>query len=1379
LRKRRWALIAFILMIASVFIGVESWKLLKANEKLKTVIIYELKPILGSQLHISRVHVGFGNIHLHNVRVPVPGQNMHVQIKDLRIGYNFLNLLVRGFSPQYISQDALFIEPKIYIQAAERNSVAADTSTTLLSGRDSHELANGAIPLFNFFQYISLIRGSIFYDINDSTHVVLAHSLQGGISRRAGDSLYVTLSGAFFQSKENNIYIEGHSSGAISEFSLIDLSLQNYSLTQGLPFPSPKWLNMTTGSISANFQITFDEGEQRHVFDGGGEILDAGGDILNGQFTLEKMDCQFSVERNRLIIHSAQQLINQSPVSITGAIHSFSDPIFDLEIHSESLAVAHFAHLAGKTLADKMRGLCTLQAHIEGPLDTLTTHGRLFSPHLEMNTTSLENFDALFKYESGILTVPKWSVNIWDHQFMGESIIDLNPSRKTLAAQVRGNASLSPRKWFGLGIDSSLVVKSEMNISVSGPMNQLSTRGDCRLIFPSFAQDSLIYNYSFDLLGKKLDVNSVRTTELPYVTMNLDWAQKPTHLSLHAEQSEKLAPILWPDSPLNQRLKAFSCTIQVSGAIQELIAETTIRKPAEDAIDNQVCFALFSLKRNDKGFQADGQFTLYPSSDLAMRGEVKLEKTKQLIHIKRFDIENQLTSSASIDLDDQEVKGTLECVKLDLGRISGKQDSLVSGSLDAAFKWGGKLTSPQLYGSLSVDHFLYQGLGPYQLVMDCDYDSNRFELGRFLINKGQTTLLYAKGQFDAETDKLDFTVKGAGFDASSIYRVAGKDTVITGESLVNLTVQGRLAAPEFRGVVAVKNGRLFRVPFDQMELHLGSKDSPASEPAKLNIDSFRLVRQGEFEILASGYYPLSPQDSLFLNIDGSGNFLKILNDFVKFFVEPSSFCSFTGRLRGTPLNPQVAAAHLTIRDANMKFASVVPEISQVNGEVTFSPIDQFLQVVNLEGKMGGKPFRIHSESPNKIVSKKPIESLTLADFGLNVGVLVLETSEEGVPLNFIGLMEPNKFGNLELIGREPGEKFYFAGLPDGFTLRGTVNLHDADIMYPFYESGKRPGSKILEFLENLTWDIDVIPAKNNSFVRSFPGAIDQVYVNLKIDEQFGHLDFSGRIADESFRINGLVRSTKGIIQYLDMNFRVERVGIEFDRGSLIPVAYGQARTTVTDSLGISSNVILSLQTVDNTMDKKEVDDIVRQEEGRARFDRIRFKLSCDNPAIGNNEAQIMASLGYSGNDIKNSAIQAIGYSTDNLIFRPLFRPVERELENTFGLDYVRFSSQLTKNIIYFNLNNNIDLNNRLALLESTRLILGKYLSNRLFLQYTGQIESGVGYRYKEKELGFRHTLGLEYQINPQVLVELEYDYDSLMLYNRNDKRILVRHWFPF
>ena len=212
---------------------------------------------------------------------------------------------------------------------------------------------------------------------------------------------------------------------------------------------------------------------------------------------------------------------------------------------------------------------------------------------------------------------------------------------------------------------------------------------------------------------------------------------------------------------------------------------------------------------------------------------------------------------------------------------------------------------------------------------------------------------------------------------------------------------------------------------------------------------------------------------------------------------------------------------------------------------------------------------------------------------------------------------------------------------------------------------------------------------------------------------------------------------------------------------------------------MAATIFLTMQTVDNTVDR-EVDDIVRQEEGRARLDQIRFKLSTDNPNIGTTEAQILASLGYSSQDLQGSALQAIGYSTDNMIFRPIFRPIERKLEQSLGLDYIRFSSPLTRNLILFNLNNNLQLNHRLALLQSTKVTVGKYLANSLFLQYTGQIESGVDYRFKENNLGWHHTLGLEYRISPQLMVELEYDYDSLLIKeNRDDKRIMLRHWFPF
>jgi hypothetical protein len=346
-------------------------------------------------------------------------------------------------------------------------------------------------------------------------------------------------------------------------------------------------------------------------------------------------------------------------------------------------------------------------------------------------------------------------------------------------------------------------------------------------------------------------------------------------------------------------------------------------------------------------------------------------------------------------------------------------------------------------------------------------------------------------------------------------------------------------------------------------------------------------------------------------------------------------------------------------------------------------------------------------------------------------------------------------------------------------LRGTLNLHNFEFRYPFQNVEAGDDNVVVEFLRNIDWDLDVRPIKDVRYVNTLPGALDQVYVNLQIEENWGRLEFTKQIEDETFEIEGQARSTAGFLEYLDMNFRVQEAGVEFDHGSIFPVVYGEARTTVTDSLGIPSQVILTLQTVDRTMDQNSVDDIVKQEDQRARWDQIRFKLTTDNPNLGSTEAQILASLGYSTATLQDKAFDAIGISTENILFRPLYRPVERQLETLLGLDYVRFSSRFTRNLISFNLNDNPELNSRLSLLRSTKVIVGKYLANRIFLQYTGQVEAGIDYRYSEKNIGLRHTFGLEYRISPKLLLELEYDYNSMMYENHDDKRIVLRHWFPF
>jgi hypothetical protein len=1044
------------------------------------------------------------------------------------------------------------------------------------------------------------------------------------------------------------------------------------------------------------------------------------------------------------------------------------------------LELADFAHLLGLNGRD-LRGKTAIKASVIGPLDKPVVSSNIRARQIWFDTFTLERFYARGRVRGQSVQIDSSAAFLYDNKISLKGMVDLASEHKFINATLLGEGdggTLLPM----LRADSSLETYAFLNASVSGLLENPYLHGMLNIHAKNnSSSDSIKVDADFSYHDKLLTIQADSSKNDFFFSSSLNWQKSPLAIEVESGQLQHLAPVLldWPEELfLNPNVRS---TLEVAGDLERFTVNSDVTTLSGGLFREHFININTNIDRRYSSLRSSGRFTFYPARESALTAEFAWEKKDSQIKIHRFDINDELLSHLDIDLDHgKSLEGKVVANAFDISALSGKSDSSLAGVVDLDLKVGGTLSVPSLDGSVHIRDILYSGAGPYESFVNFNYDSSHISLERFLLNFGASTLLYAQGGYDAKNDSMQLSIKGAGFDIGHILGAAGRDSLISGETLIDLGLRGSAREPDVRGVIAIKNGKLGAVPFDEVELKLGAApDTFAVAHPAVYIDNFRLSRFNVYEMMGHGYYPFRSTDPLNLEVNGQGNFLQILNDLSPYFKAPFGLCEFRSRIRGTPLKPELQAANLTIENANMEFKSVVSPLSNVRGELEFDPNEQFLRLSYLEGLMGGKPFFIRNELAQNIVSAKPLQNIHIGDSDFHFGVLVVETPKKGVPLNFVGLMEPGEFGTLDLLGREPDEKFYFAALPEGLTLRGRINLYDTEIMYPFYDDVKVGSGGVRDFLRNLVWDLYVVPTKNTRFVRSFPGAIDEIYVDLKLDEEFGGLEFTDRLEDDTFRINGIVRSTKGLIDYLDMAFRVERAGVEFDRSSLVPVAYGSAKTTVTDSLGISSNIILTLQTVDNTMDKKSVDDIVRQEEGRARFNQFRFKLSTDNPNIGSSEAQILASLGYSANNLQSSALSAIGYGTDNLIFRPLFRPVEKELEQTFGLDYVRFSSQLTKNLILFNLNNNLQLNSRLALLESTKIIVGKYLANRFFLQYTGQIESGVGYRYKQKHLGLHHTVGLEYQIHPQILVELEYDYDSLMLENRDDKRIILRHWFPF
>jgi hypothetical protein len=238
---------------------------------------------------------------------------------------------------------------------------------------------------------------------------------------------------------------------------------------------------------------------------------------------------------------------------------------------------------------------------------------------------------------------------------------------------------------------------------------------------------------------------------------------------------------------------------------------------------------------------------------------------------------------------------------------------------------------------------------------------------------------------------------------------------------------------------------------------------------------------------------------------------------------------------------------------------------------------------------------------------------------------------------------------------------------------------------------------------------------------------------------------------------------------LDRYFRPERIIFEYPKGGT-PIFSGRAYTTVVDSMGVSSTVWLNLVSVDRE---------TGLEEKGGPWSRVQFRFSTDNPNLGRNEADLLAAIGYSEGNMKNRAYDALGIQVENRLFRPIFKPIEKGLRKYLGFDMVKFSSMFSRNIFEQQTAETPIFDPKL-LLRSSKVTLGKSFAPGLMLVYTGEVQNDYRYVYPMHGIGLRHALAVEYAIKPELMLELEYTYDSaLLIQRREDKRIWLRHVFPF
>ena len=1386
MRKRHWVIYTFIFISVVAFTAFVGYRFFETNERIKVIVISELRPIIGEDFSVSKVHLDLSTIHFFDVFLPFADQKYVLKIGDLRIRYNLFQAVSSGFNPAAISRDIILIKPKFLITVNDSTiQQTAPTDSTRENILGNFVNSNW----LNHLQYLnrlSIRDGEIVLLHKGHGPLKLGNSLRGVVQTQDNDSLVIRLEGKLLSSDKDNLFLESVIDREQGFVKTLNLNFNEYSLNTPLPSFLPEFINIRDGEMEGGFLLSRNEQKEfNYELTGGLAVKDFAADLWEENLSVENLFLISHMENWDAVIDTCKFELNNAKSLLKGRLHDIFHPKPNFQFNLNNFNLAHIKRFLDDSFTPSLKGTVDISGDLKGFFQRPTITTNIYSNKISLNDIVFSKVGLKAIVKKDVYNINKLTANLFNHKMKMKGVIKKSSDGLMLDGSLDLGGDLAPylRNVANKCIDSC---SSWLTAEISGELRKPTLFGSLGLKLVCPEENPVLFRDAFSLHDWKFRFIPVENNGDPTIALNLDVSQSEPHISFGIKNADKIAFKLW-DIPYKNFLEQFAADISGQGVFNNMELTTRLQPVQQGGVKSNYVDIDSKLTTNGENLYSEGDMTFYAANGESIGGNYSFSKNEHEVALERLNIGDNLFFKLKLTQQEDSlkvVKGSLRTSAFQPVLFTTIADSQYSGKFNSDIEFNGTTEKPNVSGYIRLqDGFVYNN-GPYAGLFEFSYDSTGFNLGDFNLNSNGESLLFAYGNCDRKFENFNFKLTGGGFDFSTITKsVFSTSPFLSGRSVIDLNLTGSKKNPVFEGLLAIRDGRLFSFPFDNFEMQLGKKnpnsDKLLNQKPGLSIRNFVVQRNNLFELNGTGFFPFNSNDSLDVNLSGSGDFLVLFSDLTDYFKKTASIGHLKLDLSGTPSSPVINNASLDLKDGYMQFKSVVPEVTNTTLSVKYEPERKFFNVEYITGLMGGDSFFIHNEMTDSLHVQADIEDFLIADTELSLGTFILQSGENGIPLSITGLMEKENYGQFILSGKNANESFIFAGPYSGPRLRGRIDLLGAQIMFPFAEGTGEPNGIIKDLLETMNWDIEVVPVKDVRYIRSFPGAIDNLYINLLIEDEFSKLDFLGQVRDESFRINGQVGSTTGLIEYLDMNFRIERAGAEFDNSSLIPVVYGNARTTVTDSMGVPTQVMLTAQTVDNTMRQQQVEDRIKDENSRGRWDQIRFRLSTDNPNLGNSETQILSALGYSANSFQGTAFDAIGFGTDNILFRPIFRPVERTLQNVFGLDYVRFNSRLAKNIIDFNLNNNYQLNTRLALLKSTRVIVGKYLANNLFFQYTGQIQAGIDYRYKEKGLGLNHKLGFEYHINPKLMLELEYNYDTLMSDNNEDKRIMLRHWFPF
>lgn len=1359
MRKRKWILVVAIVVGAVVVGGYWGWRLTGADEKIKQALLARIRPLLAQDSDIEKVEMGLRSIHFKGVLLVPKDRSFALQIDDVRLGYSLWNILKYRFVPYKVAHDVVLTHPVVIVrknfQREEMHSV-------------EEELADfqGAMDELETVRRITVADAEVAVEDSSGNRVRLAHSLDGWFDSVPIDSATVRLEGNLFESDSKNLKVVGQMNLPLGRPLRMQVLLQESEPSSELPFFLPSYIQVTAGKMWGEVDYDWKGGASGFL-----EIRDGSFSFRKAQLSFDNVNVKGILEGRNVLLEGTIEKFNGSPLTISGKMENILDPQLDLSILCSRFDIPAFFQNAIPKSRISLSGKAQFGMHITGPLNNSMMRGDFVSKDLKAYGVLFDRFQGNMSLCDSVLTIQGKGTQKEGLDLALQGKMDFSTSRQqtSLALNVNGNflsflPSWSQERLARCGTDMTIRLAgplSDLTGEVSGSLHVVSVEGDTLELLPKIV-------YANRDLG--MAVQSNRQFRIDGHIQSPFYGN--TQWEIRTQGMESLLSLM-ADEKFRKAINEINVKFVLSGSPK--IWEISGQGVNEEGRKNPRVFdAKLSSQRVNKQskIKLDAVYFGAEGGELPVRAQGTL--TESGISLHQCEIGDFVSMEGQYPFNPQSnFTGRIKLVDFSFEKLHPIFTQLkpYRGEIQGEIIVRGTRTQPNVDFGMTLHKGYFHAMGIFEGDLRAQWDNRKFGRGSISFQKNGIPLIEGEVQ-RTNSDSLDgmVLIKDMNFREFSL-ALTGKE-MVKGEGNGEIRVRGKIETPRILGSVAVHNGSFGAVTFNKAQVDVVDtlmKENRVAE-GSFWIQDGRFEREDGLKVQFWGNLPHGKARDADISVLAQGNILGFLSEVSGLVRKAKGSGEVFLRWGGRPGDWVLGGGRIGLDQGEMELTSFVKKIKALRCKAELQEGDRFVQISDFSGEVDGGKFMLANTSEN--ANARDLPPLDVEEMGIHFGHLQLETDEKGIRMYLPGLMEKGESGWLLFKGKDPGKPFIFTGPASFPTFRGTLNLRDIRVTYPFLSLDEDSGTnKIVEFLRRIHWDLRIVPQKEAHYVRNIGSPLGNIYADFQLQEGIGELNLEGIVQEGDFQVWGHLVSSEGHIDVLDHYFRPERITFDYPKGADEPIIAGRAYTTITDSMGMPSTVWLNMIATD---------DVTGMQKEGGPWKKIQFRFSSDNPNLGRTEADLLEAMGYSEAKFKDRAYDALGMSVENLVFRPIFRPIERGIRRHLGLDVVRVYSMFTRNIVQIQTMDGFSFDPKF-LFRSTRLTLGKYLAPRLFLIYAGQVQSdGIGFHYLTHGIGFRHALSLEYTIRPDLYLQMEYIYDSQLLSDRReDKRIWIRHIFPF